>query len=308
MSSFLAKSLSIVTVSFLVSSCSSFVLVSSEFEQKDATSFPVPEIVATNSYKRLINSVRTVAVEAPEVCADETAAQSSGGSSSEGTILKTSCGVEMALIERELAKAGYSVVSWSFLQSTVERTGQTTIDAAKSLGANVVLSLNSLERSGTEVGKQAQWSRKYFKSNAKGEQLSPTKVSAVQSSMLDNLAENVESILVTPDLERLSATVNSSVTSVESGETIWFYEWTLTEEQNNDISTDVLAKCKSDLCEQVFRTGDEQPANEDEEKFGSSSGQIAQSDTADNEINARHNELIKLLVKDMVSRFKVSSA
>lgn len=296
-----------VTSVLLLSSCSTLVVVSSEYERKDATSYPEPEIVATSSYRNLIRSIKTIAVKAPELCVDETAAQSNGRSSSEGTILKTSCGVEMALIERELAKVGYNIVSWSFLKSTVNSTGQTTIDAANSLGADVLLSVNSLERSETLAGTQAQWSRQYFRSNTAGKKISPIKVNATQSEFLDKLAKEDEAFIVSPDLQRLSATVNAAVTSVQSGQTIWFYEWTLAEEQSDDFSNEILARCKSKVCVREARKSSRRPTAQNEVKVaGSSSGPIDQSARAADVDNARYNELLKRLVSDMVSRFKTS--
>lgn len=297
--------LAIVISTVALSSCSTLVLVSSEYERKDATSFPEPEIVATSGYRNLVRVISTIAVKAPELCVNETAAESSGRSSSEGTILKTSCGVEMALIERELAKAGYNIVSWSFLKSTVENTGQTTIDAANALGADVLLSVNSLERSESLAGTQAQWSRQYYRSNTAGKKIKPIEVNALQSASLDRLAQVDESNIVSPDLRRLSATVNATVTSVRTGQTIWFYEWTLAEEQSDDFSNEILARCKSEFCTRETRKINRKPAAQIKSKVaGSSSGPIGQSAQAVDVNNARYDELLRRLVNDMVSRFK----
>ena len=86
-------------------SCTPYYLVRSEYvvsQEHSAT----PEIIETASYNEVLPTVTTIAVRAPDSCANETTATQSGEASGRGLLLKTDCGVEMSELERALAKAG----------------------------------------------------------------------------------------------------------------------------------------------------------------------------------------------------------
>ena len=102
----LKKILTIMVTAFVGSGCASYYVVSSDYV-KDDMSEARPEVVESKSYQQEIRGIESLAVKAPDACINETASKSSGQASSAGTILKTACGVEMALLERELSRAGF---------------------------------------------------------------------------------------------------------------------------------------------------------------------------------------------------------
>lgn len=99
----LKKILTIMVTAFVGSGCASYYVVSSDYV-KDDMSEARPEVVESKSYQQEIRGIESLAVKAPDACINETASKSSGQASSAGTILKTACGVEMALLERELSR------------------------------------------------------------------------------------------------------------------------------------------------------------------------------------------------------------
>ena len=82
-----------VFIIFILSSCvfigcsSQYYLVTSDFVVADSREAP-PEIVESQNYLSIIPNIRTLTVKAPEGCADETAAQSSGEASGQRGIIK----------------------------------------------------------------------------------------------------------------------------------------------------------------------------------------------------------------------------
>ncbi|MGV3624143.1 MAG: hypothetical protein ACO1OB_25220, partial [Archangium sp.] len=57
-----------------------------------------PEITSTNASLR----ARSVALRAPDTCANQGAAQNTGAAMNRGNVVQTDCGVEMAELERAL--------------------------------------------------------------------------------------------------------------------------------------------------------------------------------------------------------------
>jgi len=140
-------------------SCTPHYLVRSEYvvSQQLNTS---PEIIETASYNELLPTITTIAIRAPDSCANETTAIHSGEASGRGLLLKTDCGVEMSELERALAKAGYHVISWDIIKNRViHDENMTPVKAAKDLGAQVLFQVNSLERSAANVRQDARWER-----------------------------------------------------------------------------------------------------------------------------------------------------
>ncbi|XID75458.1 hypothetical protein ACF3NA_02640 [Alkanindiges sp. WGS2144] len=207
-----------------LSGCTSFshYVVSSQFvassqEQQSA------EVIATRAYHDHAGRTATVALRAPDSCSNNTADQASGGAKSQGSILMTNCGVEMAEIEKALARANYKVISWNILANEMAH-GRSAAEVAKSLGADILFQINSLEKSKKTLGKDARWERQYFQADARGnprgEQLFPdTTRNFIKNTYLNNIEK-------TYDPSTLAVTLDASAVLVETGQSIWYYRWT----------------------------------------------------------------------------------
>ena len=276
--------------------CTPHYLVRSEYvvSQQHSTS---PEIITTASYNDVLPTITTIAVRAPDSCANETTAIHSGEATGRGLLLKTDCGVEMSELERALAKAGYHVISWDIIRNRVIHDAHTTpVQAAKELGAQVLFQVNSLERSAANVRQDARWERRFYRSSSKGEQGSPAPVDA-------QLKDTFESFIIPQEQEalpdkRLSATINATAVLVDTGQAIWFYEWTHKESLSDRYETDVLLACKHAVC---WRPAPE--TNPEREVYSGSTEAVSASERDANQRNATYNDLIREALDDLVTRF-----
>lgn len=223
--------------------CTSFYVVSSKYvastqEQQAA------EITATKAYHENYNKAVTVAVRAPDSCSNNTADQASGGATSQSAVLKTNCGVEMAEIEKALAKANYKVISWKSVLAYEQAQGRSTADVAnaaevsKTLGADVLFQINSLEKSQKTLGKDARWERQYFKSDSRATLLG-------EQSFPDAIRTFIKNRFLSPfELQynpvSLAVTLDATAIWVESGQAIWYYRWTRASEPSKKGSANSL--------------------------------------------------------------------
>jgi len=204
------------------------------------------DVTPSRSYVSVLKRTKTVALRAPDSCANEGAAKARGESSTTGGILRTDCGVEMSELERALARAGFNVVSWDAIRKMVKYDNITPVAASRRLGADVLFMINSLERTRTDVGMNARWQREFHAANARGESQGRTDVPESRAMRLEALMANPEHAL-TPGA-RLSATINVSAVNVRTGQTIWFYEWTHAEPMAKDVRTQALIQCNQQVC------------------------------------------------------------
>lgn len=299
----------ILSMCILVLSCSlvtacarPFYLVTSDFKVADNREAP-PEIVESQTYLSMIPTIKSLAVMAPEGCANETAAQSSGEAAGQGVLLKTTCGIEMAELERALAKAGFQVISWNVLQNKVLKEEVTPQAASKELGAEVLFQINSLERSLVQAGQDARWERRFYQSNDEGEQLDPASLPEKEGEQLVSHIKKKEASLT--HQERLSMTINASASLVETGETIWFYEWTHAEAHEQDEAIKVLAVCTSWECQEVSAKAKYPP---DEARMISGSNEaISKQKNAKDHQTAVYHKLLRDLVTNLATSFKHQS-
>ena len=296
-------------VFFLVISCSVFTacgppyyLVTSDFRVTDNRE-PPPEIVQSKTYLSHIADIQSLTVNAPEGCANETAAQSSGEATGQGVLLKTTCGIEMAELERALTKAGFQVISWKALQNKVLKEESTPQAASKELGAEVLFQINSLERTLVQPGQDARWERRFYQSNHEGEQLGPAALPADEGEQLiQHIKKKEESLTYR---EHLSVTINASASLVESGETIWFYEWTHAEARDQDAAMKLLAVCNDGKCRETTVQTQKQP-NEGRMISGSSEA-ISKPKNAKDQQTAVYHKLLRDLVTNLAMSFKKQS-
>ena len=294
-----AMYLLVVVFSFLAACASPYYLVTSDFVVADSREAP-PEIVESQTYLSIIPKIKSLAVKAPEGCADETATESSGEAAGQGVLLKTTCGIEMAELERALTKAGFQVISWNVLQAKVVKEEITPSAASKELGAEVLFQINSLERSLVQTGQDFRWERRFYESNAEGAQLKPVSLPEQESQQLVSHVKKKEASLSLA--ERLSVTINASASLVETGETLWFYEWTHAEVQDRDEAMNILAVCDYESCKDPPNQAKAQP--EEGLLLSGSSEAISNQKNAKDHQNAVYHKLLRDLVTNLATSFK----
>jgi len=292
----------VVSCSFLTACVSQYYLVTSDFVVADNKEAP-PEIVESQTYLSVIPNIKSLAVTAPKGCADETATQSSGEAASQGILLKTTCGIEMAELERALTKAGFQVISWNVLQNKVVQEEITPNAASKELGAEVLFQINSLERSLVQAGQDARWERRFYESNEQGEQIKPISLPAKEGNQLISYVKKKEASLTPP--ERLSVTINASASFVETGETMWFYEWTHAEVQDRDEAMKILAVCDDEICKGPPDKAKTEP--EEGLLVSGSSEAISKQKNAKDRPNTFYQKLLRELVTNLANSFKHQS-
>ncbi len=291
-----------ISSSVLAACGTPYYLVTSDFMTSDNREAP-PEIVESQTYLSVIPNIKSLAVKAPEGCANETAAESSGEAAGQDVLLKTTCGIEMAELERALTKAGFQVISWNVLQNKVLKEEITPQTASKELGAEVLFQINSLERSLVQSGQDARWERRFYESNDQGEQLDPASLPVKEGEQLIRQIKKKESSL--SQQERLSVTINASASLVKTAETMWFYEWTHAETRKQDAATNVLAICNDGKCRETSVKSTEQS---DEGRLVSGSSEaISKQKNAKDQQNALYHTLLRDVVTNLATSFKHES-
>ncbi len=289
----------IIAYQFLAGCLSHYYLVTSDFVVTDSQETP-PEIVESQTYRSLIPSITTLGIKTPEGCANETAAQSSGEAAGQGVLLKTTCGIEMDELERALTKVGFQVISWKTLQNKVLKEKMTPRDASKELGAEVLFQINSLERSLIQTGQDARWERRFFESNQEGKQLNPIALSEEEGNRLVRYIKGKEASLT--NRERLSVTMNASASSVRTGETLWFYEWTHAEAQKKKEALNILAMCDNKKCQDPPSLP--KPTQKEALFVIGESEAISKIKNAKNHQTAVYHKLLRDLVTNLATSFK----
>lgn len=193
-----------------------------------AASDTEPEITRTPAYDRLLPTVHHVAIQAPSECENLSATRAAGQAAGAGReILHTTCGVEMAEVERRLTRQGFQVASWRALANMVEASHMTPTAAAAQLGAQVLFQVNSLQRSNTQVARRPQWTQSFRTSDPLGR---PGRVlpmaprSAALAAQIGALAREAETSAINVT-RRLGASLDVTATAVATGQSIWFFQW-----------------------------------------------------------------------------------
>lgn len=242
----LFKLASLSAAVLVLGACSTKYLLTSKFVVNAQAEKP-PEIVETPVYREGYRKIYSVAVRAPDSCSDQTSATATGDARATGTILKTQCGVEMAELERALAKKGYRVISWKVLarELAVTAEGKSAAAVAAALGAEVMFQVNSLEKSAKSLGKDARWERNYFLSNERGERLGEQLFDEPTRKYLrDNYLARGEKTIEATGLRQPSVTLDANAVLVATGESIWYYQWTHADYSSDLKESEVLVECK----------------------------------------------------------------
>lgn len=237
-----------VCLSVLASGCTTHYLITSKFSAASQAETP-PELVVTPQYNALKGKVKSVAVKAPDNCLNRTADGASGEAKTQDSVLKTTCGIEMAEIERALARKGFKVVSWKAMDMALRSNTKTIGEVAAELGAEVIFQINSLETSNKNMGKNARWERAYYRSDEFGgkvgdEALSENVRAYLRRSYLDAHEKTIP-------LVRQAVTLDANATLAATGESIWYYRWSHAQPVEADQGQQVLLLCAKSAFDMV---------------------------------------------------------
>jgi len=298
-----------VAVMLASSGCINYYIVRSELVEQSQI-VPSPEVTDTPVYREQLPQIQRVALSAPDSCASETAAQTSGQASAAGTILQTACGVEMSELERALTQAGYVVSSWSAIKNMVIHNGLTPLAAAQSLGAQVLFQVNSLEKSVIRPPQNAQFQRTPFASDEAGNRGGPVAIDAQTVAQIEPVIAPSERQLLQGSL--LSATINATAMLIDNGQAIWFYQWTQVEQPTEPPAVENYLYCEDGgACWLQGQTQSRAPMGGIQNitpgvnmgNLGAmQQGYTLTGRPADQE-DAIYYELMKGLIRDLVSRF-----
>lgn len=294
----------------LLSGCASskIYLVESTYVKDESGSEKKPEVTKTNSFNTAFDEISTIAVKAPDNCINETQSQAAGVASGRATILKEDCGVEMAMIETALAKRQYNVISWKVLQNEISVAAQnnqsvTHLEAAKRLGADALLLINSLERTKSSGATDARWNTRYYQSDERGRNKGPAEVTEELASNLNGVASSTKN---TSSNAALSVTINAGVVS-RTGQAIWFYEWNhLDIDKDNDAAiSSVYAHCDK-VSKDRYSCRKYMPQKEEKKKSKLTSGSsiaISASSNPEDMVKAKYSALTREVIANMIKSF-----
>ena len=206
----------------------------------------------------------------------------------------------MAILERSLAlaKARYTVISWKVLESRAKKRKLAAIDIAKEMKADILLQINSMERLTTGSGADLRWEYHFYKSDKDRSIKEPAKVNKKIKQQIIKHAHKSEAL---NDMPMTSVNLNITATDVNTGEAVWFYEWTLAEKtEDNSVETTSFSACKKNVCKPWMPRVKK---SRTEELSSGTSYETTRSAFEDGQ-RAKHNKLIKELVADMIKNFK----
>lgn len=255
------------------------------------------DVTETPTFRSVRSRIDTVGLQPPDVCADQGLTSSAGAGELQLGVMRTRCGVEMAELERALARAGYRVVSWNAIRQRATRQEEPLIETASGLGIDVLLQVNALERIDIQPGRDARWERRFYRATRTGERADPAAVSPARARSFERLIASREASLSSG--KRVGATINVSAVQVASGATIWFYESTLVDDVAAEPRVQLLADCDDADCREIRKPDPVASAGPVE---GSISGVSTAGDPAD-ESQALFSDLVRRLVTDLVERF-----
>lgn len=244
------------------------------------------EMVQSKTLSKVVDKINVIAIKAPDQCANQTINEKTAGA-----VISTRCGVEMAALERSLARAGYQVVSWKLMQEA-QAGGRASswVDLAKSLNADALIQVNSLEKTKRKLPEGSKIETNYFKVNSKGKTL--TSVSMDQQNNFNQLFVNsVKSSILS--VERLAVTLDATLLYVPSNEAVWFYKNTVGEPINDFSATQDF------LCENpcIIKPSDKATKSTDIKVTGSADNVVQQETEED-----KYKDLVRQVVDDFTNR------
>lgn len=211
-------------------SCAHYVYVDSNLTTP-RDRFPSNAVTSTDKYRNSINSIKNIALKAPDDCSERSASSSDRYANPRKDVVRSRCGVEMSIIERGLIKSGYNVFSWEMLESMVSASNKSYLECAKELGADVLFTINALEEIVAEDSDDLV-ERHYYYSDRTGKKGKPRGLDIYHRKYIGNLLKPIDSKLVGVSL---GATIDVTAIDIKTGRTIWFYKSSAYDLKQNDI-------------------------------------------------------------------------
>ena len=263
-----------------------------------------PDVMTTTTYKKYKNRIKTIAVRAPEVCSNDSLKPSS--SIETDAVLSSKCGQAMSVLERELVKNGYRVISWKVIASRSEN--KTALELAKLHKAELLLQINSLDRTIDVTDKSSKWTDTFYSSDSRGNKQGIATVGPEQAkAMLDN------SLTEAQTKERASifgkqpgASIDVTATLVKNAESVWFYKWTKLERYSEIHKTKMVSyvKCNDSICWEWWPQNYKPSNKTKDQHFITGSSNTIETARYTNASNRMYQKLLNDVIKDMVSRLK----
>lgn len=293
----------------LISGCASpYMLVEATYQENTDRGETLASITRGQGFDEIAPQISTLAIQAPDKCINESQAKATGrslGKASDDNILGTECGVEMAGIERALAKTGYNVISWKVLKGAMKPStyqSKTNLEAAAKLGADALFQINSLERGEANAGRDARWDRRYYESDDEGKKGEKARVKKKVADQLDRLSQKTEIKKGAKDIVVYNATINASVTYTKNGHAIWFYNWANKNKVGSDelIVATTTVECENDTCRKYTPKIKEK---DEEILIGGSSEAVSAGINVAERRRKTQDRLMKEVIEDMVTSF-----
>lgn len=247
------------------------------------------EMVQSKTLSKVLDKINVIAIKAPDQCANKTVNEQTAE-----TVISTRCGVEMAALERSLARTGYQVVSWKLMQEA-QASGRASswVDLAKSLNADALIQVNSLEKTKRKLPEGSKIETNYYKISSKGKV--PSSVTAEQQNTFNSLFTNgiKRQIL---SVERLAVTLDATLLYVPTNEAVWFYKNTVGEA----IDDSAFSATQDFLCEDpcVLKQKESNSSQSRDIEIKGAADNIVQKGTEED----KYKELVRQIVDDFTNR------
>lgn len=297
------KTITITCSSLLLSSClfnpAKYYIVESTHNVINIDS-PPPDVITTPTYKKLKNKIKTIAIRAPEMCSNNNLKTNS--TIETNAILSLRCGQAMSVLERQLVKNNYRVISWKVIASG--SGNKTALELAKVHKAELLLQINSLDRTIDITDKFSKWTDTYYNSDSRGNKKDKATLDANQAKViLDHSLKTKERASIFS--KQPGATIDVTATLVNNAESVWFYKWTKSEgsSTHNYAKTTSYIKCNKSKCWDAPHK-DNTPNKTRENNLITTVSNTIDTSQYTNVNDRIYYQLLKDVIKDMVFRLK----
>lgn len=257
------------------------------------------ELFSTPKYLEARTRIRTVAVQAPDNCVSETAAQQSGIALGGRQILKTDCGIWLSELEKTLVQAGFRVISWKELAQVITLTRTPGYKAAQTLGADAMFMVNSLENNVLTPDQLEDEALQYSVSNPAGDIIAPAMLDQKDRAAIRNV---VRSRFKERSVRGLASTIDVSAVLAESGEAVWFYRRSITDATPGQAGARVLLRGRAGYWRPVLPTG-VPPATDLSNPFADNERIQATKGGPDDATQHHMRALARVVMTDFVQQF-----
>lgn len=156
-------------------------------------------------------------------------------------LMQTHCGVDMSELERALVAKGWTVSSWKAVDQIMQSERVTGLQAAKRLGTGLLLQVNSLEQSTQNPLKDLHWETKFYESDRRGRMGPLAAVPEKRAQTLESMMRAAQAKMLPSS--RIGSSINVTAVLVETGQTVWFYNWNHWRRSDDDFVNRQLFVC-----------------------------------------------------------------